>query len=344
MCWPHVKLHVNNTRRDKADDQEMNMDMRLLLSPLIYSLTYEVFYMYMGSGNVAHSELPKLKEVLLKSQRLRILKLGFHLGVPTYPPGPERERNKSTYKIGITQSRENIHPLNLLLQPGDKLPPLEELHLPMQYNWSREHCQIFRSSTDWTQIRRLDIGFGCPQIFFEEFQGQTPGLKSFHTSFRQGPKRWEGAPPTCGDNPGCVVSFFDAIDALEELHISNHDNDAGILFDAILKHSQSLRKLQFFTSLDQEYRRKQPVVWGAEKLEQLREQAPNLQDLGIDIGLVGEDHTWPTDTTAVLTRFSHLHTLRLALHIPIAANEFSVKYEYDPFEGDVSPPALRIGL
>ncbi|KAF2491815.1 hypothetical protein BU16DRAFT_129262 [Lophium mytilinum] len=341
--WPDVKLHVNNTRRAKSDDQEMNMDMRLLLSPLLYSLTYEVFYMSVGRDNGAYSELPKLKEVLLKSHRLRILKLFFHHGVPSYPQGRGFENNP-TYKVDILRGRDHVHPLNLLIQPGDKIPPLQELNIPTQYDWSREHCQILRSSMDWTKLRRLDLGSGCPQTFFEEFHGQMPGLKCFHTSFIQGLREYSGAPPTCTDNPGCVVNFIEAIDALEELHISNTDKNGDILFDAILKHSPSLRRLRFSTSLDHRFRRQQPPVWGNEKLELLRERAHNLEEMNIDLRLVGEAYTWPKDTVAILSRFSHLSILRLAVHVPIEANEFSIKYKFDALAGNVGPPVLRIGL
>jgi len=76
--WLDTRLRVTNTRRKILVFDEPNTDTRLLPSLLLYSLTYNIFYFTVGKREMPASEMPKLKEVILRSPRLRVLHLRFY--------------------------------------------------------------------------------------------------------------------------------------------------------------------------------------------------------------------------------------------------------------------------
>ncbi len=172
--WPDAKLFVTNNRRHKAAARDKNMDVRLLSSPLLYSLDYEVYYRQQLGEVMFFSEFTKLKGIVLGSPHLRILYLktrpepsmrwGYDLGeVPT-----------------VRWDCDEPRPLNLNLQPSDLMPPLHELmvsnHPP--YFLTREHCRVWSHCMDWSQLRSLDLSKRCPHNFLEQLCGRVTNLKS----------------------------------------------------------------------------------------------------------------------------------------------------------------------
>ncbi|KAH0566254.1 hypothetical protein GP486_000352 [Trichoglossum hirsutum] len=327
--WPDARLSVTNHRRLDAADEDMNIDIRLLSSPLLHSLRFTIHYLGIGTDNGTLSELPKLKEILLKSSRLKVLHLKLCQGIPTYPNDYRR------FKIDISKAPQWLY---LPLLPSDRLTPLHELMLSdwPPYYLSRQHCEIWRECMDWSQLRCLDLGAGCPGNFFEALLGRVPNLKSLRMGFDTTSRPYGRL--TCVD-PTFVQGFIESIDSLHELFITNQVRDPGILFPAIVKHHESLQTLAFHTPPDTSFRHSGPGVWTTEQLTQLREQFTKLSRLEIDLSLA--DSKLPSPTTTALALFSHLRAMKLYLEIPIEACDFSDEYRYDVWGAELPPPLIR---
>jgi hypothetical protein len=261
--WPDARLSVTNHRRLDAVDEDRDVDTRLLSSPLLYSLRFTIYYF----GD--RSEFQKLKDILLKSTRLRVLHLKICEGLQIHSSG-----------YGPPQE------LNLALLPSDRLAPLHELMVSdwPPYYFSPGHCEIWSECMDWTELKSLDLGSGCPGDFFNRFLGRVPNLKSLRLGFDDvNPWPYELLP--CGE-PDSVRGFIESIDDLHELFITNQIEDPEVLFPAIVKHRGSLQTLGFHTPPDTSYyKRDAPGVWTTEQLTQLREQFTKLSRLEIDLDL-----------------------------------------------------------
>ncbi|KAF2808060.1 uncharacterized protein BDZ99DRAFT_72176 [Mytilinidion resinicola] len=69
--------------------------------------------------------------------------------------------------------------MNLQLQLGERLPPLEELYFGRgMLEFNQEFCVQLRESIDKTTLRRLDLGRRCPHHVLKELKGRLPNLKS----------------------------------------------------------------------------------------------------------------------------------------------------------------------
>ncbi len=257
------------------------MDTWLLSSPLLYSLKYRTFFNCVGSGYGTLGELPKLTSILLQAPNLKILHIKTTQGVPS----------------GVEVSKGPVQDLNLPLKPTDQFPPLHELKIAENnwyaYNFSSQHCSTWSQCQDWSQLRRLDLGYECPHHFLENLTGRIPNLKALRIGFDTAYKHWrEGT--TCSD-PNLVYQFIESIDGLEDLSITNADrNDPNVLFPSILKHAGSLRRLVFTTPPHTGIRRQiddplRPHFWTPGQINQLRD-FPDLEYLGIDVSV--KDTQW----------------------------------------------------
>jgi hypothetical protein len=328
---PDARLCVTNNRRWKASDRDLNLDARLLSSPLLYSLNTSVFYLSVGTNDLVLSEFPNLKKFILKANKLRVLTLKVWMGISV-------DQKTGKYKVDIGKKNQDLAPLNLPLRPGDMMPPITDLTISdwMPYDLRSDHCAIWRNAMDWTRLQRLDLRGGCPRPFFEELCGAMPQLKSLRMGFKTGPREYGRF--TCED-PSVVRKFAESIDGLQELYVTNYDDKPDEMFAAIEKHYPTLQTLEFHTPPDQRYRRPQAPGWSATDITCRLEKCPQLEDLRIDIALVDVKH-WPTDISAPLARFTKLRKLKLFIEVPIEASDFSEEYEYDMM-GGVAPPPLK---
>ncbi|KAL8663237.1 MAG: hypothetical protein Q9168_008127 [Polycauliona sp. 1 TL-2023] len=185
--WPDVNVSVGAHNHPTTDT-------RLLYSPLLRSLSYCILN---HTATVTatrqleqYSKLPELREVLLRSPRLRKLDIKF-------------EYNWMDRRVLWSGITSNPHLLHLPLQPSDRLPPLEELTFsgpPETYEFTLEHCKLLKMCMDWSHLRVLDLGISCPQHFFEEVGDCLTSLRSLTMGARGGDRdytHWTKGPMTC---------------------------------------------------------------------------------------------------------------------------------------------------
>ncbi|KAF2490735.1 hypothetical protein BU16DRAFT_530364 [Lophium mytilinum] len=289
--WPSVNLFVSNLRRPEAEIASIPLDLRLLGSPLLYSLTCLVF-LYDTVGDLVvengeanyvlrpRSELEALRRILVGNSRLRILKLEI---------ASTELWNDLTDQVSAIRSvqywqQEN---LNLPLQSEDRLPPLQELSLPGKvqtkvgfYDFTLEHCEALERSMDWSRLRCLDLGNRCPPHFFKRFCGRLPNLRSLCIGLRKAP--YHGCIDGY-DDPCIVIDFINSIDRLETLSIINESMDWKILLPAISKQAKSLQSLTARAPVD--LSRQYSAGWTIVELEKLAGLCDNLEQLEIDMNI-----------------------------------------------------------
>jgi hypothetical protein len=244
------------------------MDLDLLRSPQLYSLDYTLF------GNTSHifiSEFSLLKQILLKSKNLRILRLGFqNVHLPFNNPSEVNKIHRNLL----------AGPLNLQFEPDDSCPPLQELKLPEQYHLEREHCLNWQVCMNWSHLTALDLGSRCPQNFLSALTGYVPNLKRLHLLLREGRD-----PEKQCSNMSIVRKFLNAIDGLEELYLQNcYEKFFEQVWPRLKRHCPTLRVLEVHTPRGFNHWPR----WGILELEDLLNRAPKIQAISIDMGLMNE--------------------------------------------------------
>ena len=271
--WPNVELKVNNYNR--AD-----LDMRLLSSPLLRSLSFCVMNhtATITSTNQLeqYSIFPELREILVKNSSLKELDIRF-----VYNWMPSR----------LNLSGMSPRPLNLPLEPSDRLPTLQKLCFtgpPETYEFDLEQCQLLSQCMDWTQLRRLDLGISCPEYFFEEIGRRLPSLKSLTMGVGTGTRwytHWTQGPLTC-KHLGQVTNFIESLPALHKMYIIDLDAAAQTVAPAILTSQKSLYSLSYLTSMHRRHGRRNSVrVWTKAQLLELYQQNCCLSHLELDFAL-----------------------------------------------------------
>ena len=184
--------------------------------------------------------------------------------------------------------------VNMPLQQSDRLPTLRELRIsgPGVYNFSNEHCKLWRNCMDWTQIHTLDLGSSCPQHFFEEIGDQLRSLKILTIGISTGEERFGYGPRhmTCMTLEP-IKDFIASTESLHELHVTDFDNVAEVIVPIILNSQKSLQVLGYHTSMGRPYSQvRRLIVWTPAQLEALYSDISNLSDLMIDFPL--ENGNW----------------------------------------------------
>ena len=352
---PSARLYATNNRRDnKTSDSPM--DVRLLSSPLLYSLNYSIFYGTTPSGIVC-SEFRKLKEILVQSSKLNLLSLAVY---PT-----------DLHDIDIPKAPGDWHSF-LPVGSGDPLWKLHTLKIPNQITYnvqpiSKVYSTIFSQSNDFTQVNRINLNNVCGYYSFEPLKGRVPNLKHLELAFRtEDParRRWDTS-HLCRD-PSLVRQFIESINGLEILQITNYQESFDILWPAILKHRGTLQRLSIHTPPDKEYKRNLPPVLSVDQMEQLQES--KISHIALDVLIV--DITWvsvshesekilftnrtkfsnsDTDlnkleldpsTALCLAGFTRFESLTVYIELPIEASVFSEVY--NPIaQGDSVPPLIE---
>jgi hypothetical protein len=133
--WPDVKLSVtNNRKRGKHSDRPM--DVRLLSSPLLYSLDYSIFQC-MTSANELCSESRQLKDILVQSPNLQVLSLAVYprfadADVPKLPKDSHRNQLPVCHKDDLTAIDTIVSSRVLQTLILETKTPLSEIPLLME--------------------------------------------------------------------------------------------------------------------------------------------------------------------------------------------------------------------
>jgi hypothetical protein len=260
--WPDLELAV--CILDRANSIKMSnrkMDYRLLSSPLLKKLVYNVFGGSRTADEPARSEWPQLTKAIVAGGNLSVLRIQLCADGPGY-----QEMVVDAHVIPRLMRFE--------ISPETRLPPLTEFTLvdsvfwrDATYPWDAEHCSMLQTAMDWSKIRRLDFGEDMPTEFFKAFTGKTPNLK--HLRF--GVKR---------DAPEEARDFIMSSPALESLDICRANIGMDTLWPAIVVHRGSLRKLAL-TPAFQDYGR--PHYLGFELLQSITDEFPLIDHLGWEV-------------------------------------------------------------
>jgi hypothetical protein len=326
--WPELELSVRVLhRRDARIVEHRQMDVRLLSSPLLKSLTYFVYY---AGQNPVRTEWPQLTQALATGGNLRVLRI-------------KNKRDGDTHQSGrIFRSAAYKEPPPFDFAQQSKLPALTEFTLAEErfwsnsYRWDQEHREMFRIAFDWSKLRKLDFGSKMPVSFFKNMTGTLPHLKSLRFGVRNGPVE-------------VVNEFIESVDALESLDIDEAQKGIDILWPGIIKQKSSLREL-IMRPATAIYT--QPECIEISKLETIVEQFTSLECLGWDVPC--DTHVsarYCFRTTKQLTQIQpeprwfelfgnrNLRSLDVFLLLPSTACEFSAELRQDVM-GEIPPPPL----
>jgi hypothetical protein len=237
------------------------MDMKLLSSPLLKKLAYDVFYQGYNAGEPARCEWPKLTQAIIAGGNLRVLKI-------------QSERDGThDYRIKVLDDAEPKKLMRLDITPGSRLPALKELTISEQwgwysstYLWDAYHCRMLREAMDWSRVRKLDFGGDRPDEFFAAFTGILPYLKSLRFGVRDG-------------SMDAVIRFMESVTAFESLDIAEAGGQIDTLWPAINKHKETLKVLILRPATDNDRRLYIPRsrLWNVSK------EFPSLEHLGWDV-------------------------------------------------------------
>ncbi|KAF2270489.1 hypothetical protein CC78DRAFT_528248 [Lojkania enalia] len=298
---PHVVLNAFHTRwpRSKLHARTKTFDPVILRSSQLYRLNISVGYSNLYPGET-FSFMRRLKDALLKCVSLRVFMIRTH-------------RDPFIRRAGLGD--QDRGPLNLPLELGDKLPPIEELAVDSpDYDYSESHCDLLVECIDWSRIRRLSFGPWCPHALFGSLANHVAKLKSIEFG-------------SCGQhgsylnrfnqfNPhlfNCAARCLPFIEAMEELtiHCSMQSLSSLVWAQRIAPyHKSSLRYLSIRSGDD---------LLGSESLaalETLSRDFPYLQTLDLPITMA-HGYSWPKGYKEALARLTLLRDLHISIRVPI---------------------------
>jgi hypothetical protein len=261
--WPNLKLSVCVLdRQTNVYAAHRRMDMKLLSSPLLKKLAYNVFYQGYNAGEPARCEWPKLTQAIIAGGNLRVLKI-------------HSERDGShDFRTKVLDESESKKLMRLDIEPRTRLPALEELTISEQWGWGSStylwdsyHCRVLREAMDWSRLRKLDFGGDRPDKFFVAFKGIVPELKSLRFGVRDG-------------SMAAVIHFMESITALDSLDIAEAKNAIDALWPAIDRHKESLREL-ILRPTKGTYG--SPEYMAFDRLETVAKEFSSLNHLGWDV-------------------------------------------------------------
>ena len=284
--FPTARIHVKNRDRARSPygryDRDMALDIDLLRSPQLHSL--EIVVLQSGEYNYGPdrtiSEFPILKQILLGSSNLRVLRLGCI-----------QETRYDFAKFAQYYESFNTDgegPLNLQLQNKDCLPTLVELGILKEahriyepgYDLSKAHCIAWKRAMNWKALRRLDLGNARPGDFFMVFCGHIPQLKSLKFRLSCGKDSNEDPAPLLR----ATIRFLDSVMGLEELEVADWTRSFfPSLLSSIAKHGHSLTCLEVNAS---ERGNKNFPGLVEESLTQLLSDLPKLSTLSLAVDLL----------------------------------------------------------
>ncbi|KFY13798.1 hypothetical protein V492_03039 [Pseudogymnoascus sp. VKM F-4246] len=328
ILFPTARLNVKNTERGQSPHE---LDIDLLRSPQLHSLELVVLQsgQYYCRPDQTVSEFPVLKQILLGSPNLRVLRLGY-----IRHEGYDFARFARYYESFNTDGEG---PLNLQFQNKDCLPTLTELGILTEerriyepgYDLSKEHCIAWKSAMNWKALTKLDLGNARTGNFFMIFRGHIPQLKSLKFRLSRGKDSDEDPAPLLQ----ATTRFLDSITGLEQLKVDDWTRSFfPDLWPSIAKHGHSLTCLEVNAS---ERGNRYCPGWSAEPLTQLLSSLPNLGTLSLAVDLLKSPGKgwngsllWPTKPFSLLCGFSTVESLQIRVRLP-HTNTVKSKISYD---------------
>ncbi|KAF2705339.1 hypothetical protein K504DRAFT_537404 [Pleomassaria siparia CBS 279.74] len=276
-------------------------DPTLLSSPQLYYLDISVACQNRFSSDTL-SLFRRLKNILVQNRSMRVLVLDIH---------------NDPYFRKLSLSQEDRGPLQFPFEPGDIMPPLEELTIKArEYVFDKDHFQQWLHCMDWKKLRGLSFGLQHPTNLFASLINQTPKLHSL--GFGYTGITWRPVPSPF--NPGTHQSlneemvaprqFISSIEGLKELiaRFQTVHLDHPIWKDIAEKHGSSLRCLAI-----REWNVYMANNRGLSQLHLLSLYFPSLRQLDIDMEL--KQLSNPVNPTSQICSLASLTCLQ---HIKIS--------------------------
>ncbi|KAH7076388.1 hypothetical protein BKA63DRAFT_602194 [Paraphoma chrysanthemicola] len=298
--WPDLELSVCVLERQHATNhRHRQMDVNLLSSPLLRTLTYNVYNQGYYANEPARSEWPKLTRAIAKGGSVRVLTI-------------DNRSDGSSYS-GVKVINDDVEDpgkfMRLDLTAGLRLPALEEFTIrnwgSETYLWDDAHARMLRDAMDWSRLRKLDFGHDRPDAFFSAMTGAMPNLKSLRFGTQDGAV-------------GPAQRFLDSIDALESLDLGRAQGAIDTLWPSILSHKDTLRELILHPTFGSYYSHHYIDL---DRLETIRTEFPQLERLGWDAPCtsnIDRKHL------KVLSRMN-LKKLDLFLHVPFTSSDYAAE-------------------
>lgn len=261
--WPDLELSVCVLDRQNSKTiADRKMDIKLLSSPLLHTLIYNVYEQGHSAEQPSRSEWPKLTEALVKGASIRVLHL-------------ESQQDGTSYRGNqVLDGSEPEKLARLDITPEAHLPPLEELTLSYQryyggsnYLWDVQHCNILRDSMDWSRLRKLDFGSDNPSAFFSIFTGLMPSLKALRFGAMEG-----------SIEP--AKSFIDSLTNVESLDIARAQIGINTLWPAIMRHKDTLEEIILGPTYGSYY---DPRPIELSRLKTITKDFSSLKRIGLDV-------------------------------------------------------------
>jgi hypothetical protein len=211
--WPDLQLSVHVLARGSATTKSghRKMDEKLLSSPLLTSLTYEVIYKEYKGDRLPSFEWAKITRAIHVGGCLRILRLQIR-------PGGRDPEYDSQFELF-----------------GDlPLPELEEitLHNAYEYNVTDEYCRMLANSVGMSKLHTLNFADGISTPFCEAFTGRLPDLKTLRVKIQRNVE------------VEITADFIKSLKRLESLDINGSLSVIDALWPAIMQHGATLKNLQ----------------------------------------------------------------------------------------------------
>lgn len=258
-----ARIHIVNNARD-TQARYLPPDYAALSSPQLHSLDYTAY----GATERIHplevefySELPAIKDSLLKARNLKYLRLQVcktsipRQGVWTKGPGC------------------------LTFDKDDAFPPLQDLRFDFErYEMSEKYCRQWAEAMDWTKLRRLDLDGGSPEHLVAALTGRVPQLRVLNFGLRESPHTWEYP------NAEVLRAFCGSIEGLEEVDIRNQSAAPfeEVKDSFLLKHGHSLKRFRLsFHSAE--------AGWDHADVEGLAQKCPGIRHLALRVATVKDD-------------------------------------------------------
>jgi hypothetical protein len=261
--WPDLELSVQVLDRARSIKMvNRRMDFKLLSSPLLKKLVYNIFCDSDSADKAARSEWPQLTKAIVAGGNLSVLQIQLSV-------------DGGDNSIKVVDRHLVPKMMRFEINPETRLPPLTEFTLldslwwrqNMTYLWDPEHCGNLQTSMDWSKIRKLDFGEEFPEEFFKAFAGKTPNLKHLRFGVKN-------------DAPVAAREFIMSAPALESIDINRAKAGIKTLWPAIVKHRGSLRKLALKPTF-QMYG--DPDYLDFELLQSIANEFPLIDFLGYDV-------------------------------------------------------------
>ncbi|KAF9699845.1 hypothetical protein EKO04_002678 [Ascochyta lentis] len=252
------------------------------------------------SGRDSISMFRPLKQALLRLPNLRHLLLDTH------------------FDIDVNRMEgAAMGSLQLPLEPGDALPPLESLGFcSTRYNFSEQHCLDLLASIDCKKLRQLKLTPPTPIHFFHVFLGNLPHLT--HLEVSDASNRYD---PQYFRRRACS-DFIAGLKSLQKLVIRCNELDLESGFSKMLVdvHGPSLRHLSIQARQDDYY---SPTYMGC--IRETLSHFTNLQSLDMALPDIQTSHhcpdcdgyQWGEPTTIwIPPPLPHLRHVNLSMRAP----------------------------